>query len=171
MLINTLVGLFCTFISKQSIILSVGYKWSHCLNWFPSASSWVGQINSDSVAAQISTALVKVKSEETWLLDSWHRLHHTCRVRGRVGRCLYWCHFPMVAPICRSVQLPFIYLNLSAILVPSGLFSCRTQVSYHILVFYFTTKQGQQDWPNVSMTLVPRPIKPVASSAARVYYF
>jgi len=53
----------------------------------------------------------------TWLLDSWHRLHHACRVNGSVGRCLYWCHFPMVASIFSSVQLPFIYMNLSAILV------------------------------------------------------
>jgi len=59
MLIKTLVGLFCTFISKQLVILSVAYKWSHCLNCSPSASSRVDQINSDSLAAQISTALVK----------------------------------------------------------------------------------------------------------------
>src|SRR6218665_4050013 len=53
----------------------------------------------------------------------------------------YCCHFPMVAPICRSIQLPFIYLNLFPILVPSGRFSCRSQVSYHIFVcFYFTTR-------------------------------
>jgi len=55
---------------------------------------------------------------------------HVGLVGGRVERCLYWCHFPMVAPICSSVQLPFIYLNLSATLVPSGRFSCRSQVSY-----------------------------------------
>src|SRR6218665_913116 len=59
MLTNTLVGLFCTFISKQPIILSVDYTWSHCLNCFPSASSRVDQINSDSITAQISTALFK----------------------------------------------------------------------------------------------------------------
>src|SRR6218665_2048068 len=53
MLVNTLVCLFCTFLSKQVIILSVGYKWSNC---FPSASSRVDQINSDSLAVQISTA-------------------------------------------------------------------------------------------------------------------
>src|SRR6218665_4032420 len=46
----------------------------------------------------------------------------------------------MVAQICSSVQLPFIYLNLSAILVPSERFSCRSQVSYHTLIFYFTTR-------------------------------
>jgi len=34
MLVNTLVCLFCTFISKQPIILSVGYKWSYCFNCF-----------------------------------------------------------------------------------------------------------------------------------------
>src|SRR6218665_3935414 len=43
----------------------------------------------------------------------------------------------MVAPICSSVQLPFIYLNLSATLVPSSRFSCRSQVSYHTFVYYF----------------------------------
>jgi len=59
MLVNTIVCLFCTFLSKQFIILSVGYKWWHCLNCFLSASSRVDQINSDSLAAQISTALVK----------------------------------------------------------------------------------------------------------------
>src|SRR6218665_872149 len=97
----------------------------------------------------------------------------------------------MVAPICSSVQLPFIYLNLSAILVPSDRFSCRSHLWYHIFVFFTSLQeQGPQVWPNVSylehivsrrarrpisMTLVPRPIKPgyvtaVASSAARVYY-
>src|SRR6218665_3876512 len=105
----------------------------------------------------------------------------------------------MVVPVCSSVQLPFIYLNLSAILVPSGRFSCRSQVSCHILVYYFITRtratrlakrklpsrftsfrqvlsiaSRRTRRPN-SMTLVPTPIKPgsatvVASSAARVYY-
>src|SRR6218665_4003035 len=99
-----------------------------------------------------------------------------------------------VAPICSSVQLPFIYLNLSAILVPSGRFSCRNQVSYHILVYYFITRTrttrlakrkltsrfrqvlsivSRRTRRPISITLVP--IKPgsvnaVASSAARVYY-
>jgi len=59
MLVNTIVCLFCIFLSKELIILSVGYKWSHCLNCFPSASSLVDQINSDSLAAKISTALDK----------------------------------------------------------------------------------------------------------------
>jgi len=59
MLVNTAVCLFCTLLSKQFIILSVGHKWSHCLDCFPSASSRVDQINSDSLAAHISTALVK----------------------------------------------------------------------------------------------------------------
>src|SRR6218665_497207 len=53
---------------------------------------------------------------------------------------MYLCHFPMVAPICSSVQLPFIYLKLSAVLVPNGRFSCRCQVSYHIFVYYFITR-------------------------------
>jgi len=70
MLVNTLVGLFCTFISKQPSISSVGYKWSHCLNCFPSASSRVDQINSDSIAVQISTALVKrVKRHDCLTVD------------------------------------------------------------------------------------------------------
>src|SRR6218665_3755904 len=57
----------------------------------------------------------------------------------------------MVAPICSSVQLLFIYLNLSTILVPSGRFSCRSQVSYHIFVFFTSLlEQGPQGWPNVS---------------------
>jgi len=103
MLINILVGPFCTFISKQPIILSVDYKWSHCLNCFPSASSRVDQINSDSIAAQISTALFQ-------------------RVR--------WCDRLTVA-------IGYI-INLSAILVPSGLFSCRSQVSYHIFVSFIS---------------------------------
>ena len=131
------------------------------------------------------------ESEVIWSLDSWNRLHHTCRVSGRVVRWFYWCHFPMVAPICRSVQLPFIYLNLFPILVPSGRFSCRSQVSYHIFVcFYFTTRTrairlgkrkplsivSRRARRPISLTLgTPRPIKPgyvtaVASSAARVYY-
>src|SRR6218665_1001021 len=59
MLVNTLVGLFCTCISKQPNILGVDHKWSHCLNCFPSASNRVDQIYSDSIAAQISTALLK----------------------------------------------------------------------------------------------------------------
>ena len=139
MLINTTVGLCCTFISKQPIILSEGYKWSHCFNCFPSASSQVDQINLGSVVAQISTALVKrVTRYNRLTVDT---CYITCRVSGRVGRCLYWCHFPKIAPICSSVQLPFIYLNLSTILVHSGRFSCRSHVSYHIFVFfYFTTR-------------------------------
>jgi len=64
MLVNTLDCLFCTFLSKQLIILSVGYKWSNC---FPSASSRVGQINSDSHAVQFSTALVKRVKRHYWL--------------------------------------------------------------------------------------------------------
>src|SRR6218665_1923412 len=53
--------------------------------------------------------------------------------------------FPWYLPICTSVQLPFIYLNLSAILVPSGRFSCRSQVSYHIFVYYFIAKTRAGD--------------------------
>src|SRR6218665_4221451 len=46
----------------------------------------------------------------------------------------------MVPPICSSVQLPFIYLNLSVILITSGRFSCSRQVSYHTFVYYFITR-------------------------------
>ena len=75
MLVNTLVCLFCTFLSKQLNILSLGYKWSHCLNCFQSASSWVDQINSDFLVAQISTALVKrVKRYDCLTVDNC-RLH------------------------------------------------------------------------------------------------
>jgi len=42
--------------------------------------------------------------------------------------------------IVSSVQLPFICLNLSAILFRSGRFSCRSQVSCHVFVYYFITK-------------------------------
>jgi len=59
MLVKTIVYLFCTSLSKQFIILTVGYKWSHCLDCFPFASSRVDQINSDFLAAKISTAIVK----------------------------------------------------------------------------------------------------------------
>src|SRR6218665_3761686 len=78
MLVNTHIGLFCTFISKQPIILSVGYKRSHCLNCFPSASSSsrVDEINSDSVAAQISTALVeRVKRHDCLTVDIGYIIH------------------------------------------------------------------------------------------------
>jgi len=98
--------------------------------------------------------------------------------------------------ICSSVQLPFIYLNLSAILIPSGRFSCSSQVSYHIFVYYFITRiratgPANRKLPSrfrqvlsivsrrtrhpISMTLVPTETKTgsataVASSAARVCY-
>ena len=76
MLISTLAGLFCTFISKQPIILSVhvGYKWPYCLNCFPSASS--REIISDSLAAQISTALIKrVKRHDCLTVDIVYVIH------------------------------------------------------------------------------------------------
>src|SRR6218665_1606478 len=70
MLVNTIVCLVCTFLSKQFIILIVGYKWSHCLSCFPSASSWIEHINSDSLAVQISTGLVKrVKRHDCLTFD------------------------------------------------------------------------------------------------------
>src|SRR6218665_2262211 len=138
MLINTLVGLFCTFISKQLIILSVDYKWSHCLNCFPSASSRVDQINSDSLASQISTALVKSVKRHDYLTVDIH-----------VG---YIIHVGLMGG-SGDVQLPFIYLNLSAILVPSGRFSRKSQISYHIFVFFTSLlEQGPQGWPNVRYT-------------------
>src|SRR6218665_1496547 len=110
MLVNTLVCLyFCTFLSKQPIILSVAYKWSHYLNCFPSASSRVDQSNSDSLAAKISTALVKrVQRHDCLAVDIGYIIH--------VG--LMGVSGDVLAPICSSVQLSFIHLNLSAILVP-----------------------------------------------------
>ena len=142
MLVNIIVCLYCTFLSKQLSILSVGYTWSHSLNCVPSASSRVDQINSDSLAAQISIALVKrVKRLTAWHLNML-LYTCTCRVNGRVWRCLY---FPVVASICSSVQLSFIYLDLFGILVPSGRFSCRGQVSYIIFVYYFITRTSKRD--------------------------
>src|SRR6218665_3128135 len=102
----------------------------------------------------------------------------------------------MVAPICSLVQLPFIYLNLSATLIFISRFSCSNRVSYHIFVYYFITRirairLAKRKLPSgfrqvltivsrrtrhpFSMTLVPTQIKPgsvtaVASSAARVHY-
>jgi|SRR6218665_767496 len=68
--------LFCTFLSKQLIILTVGYKWAHCLNYFQSASGQVDQINSDSIAVQISTALVKrVKRNDCLTVDIGYIIH------------------------------------------------------------------------------------------------
>jgi len=75
MLVITLICLFCTFLSKQLIILSVhvGYKWSNC---FPSAFSQVDQINSDSLAVQISTTLVKrVKKHYLLTADIGYIIH------------------------------------------------------------------------------------------------
>src|SRR6218665_1955898 len=92
-------------------------------------------------------------------------------------------HFLMVAQIiCSSLQLSFIYLNLSEILIPSGRFSCSSQVSYHIFVYYFitrirTTRLAKRKLPTrfrqvlsiivsrrtrhpKSMTIVPTQIKP-----------
>src|SRR6218665_3945840 len=123
MLVNTLVCLFSTFLSKQLIILSVGYKWSHCLNCFQSASSQVDQINSDSLAVQISTTLVnRVKRHDYLTVDIGYIIH--VGLMGGSGEVY------RLATICSSVQLPFIYLNLSAILVS------RSQESYHIFVYY-----------------------------------
>jgi len=85
-------------------------------------------------------SVVKRVKRHDCMLYSWHRLLHTSQVNGMVWRCLYWCHFLIVAPICSSVLLPFIYLNLSAILIPSGRFSCKSQVSYHIIVYYCITR-------------------------------
>ena len=82
MLVNTLVSLFCTFLSKQLIILSVGSKWSHCLICFPSASSRVDQINSDSLAAQqistiahISTTYIGTRCGAQYQTKILHRLY------------------------------------------------------------------------------------------------
>ena len=86
MLVNTITCLFCTFLSKQFIILSVGYKWSHCLNCFPAASCLVDQINSDSLAAQISTALVKrVKRHDCLTFDKGYIIHVYVGLMGGSG--------------------------------------------------------------------------------------
>src|SRR6218665_2190018 len=54
----------------------VGYKLSHCLNCFPSGSSRVDQINSDCLAAQISTALIKiVKRHDCLTVDIGYIIH------------------------------------------------------------------------------------------------
>ena len=75
MLVNILVCLFCTFLTKQ-LFLSVGYEWSNCSNCFPSASSRVDEINSDSLAAQISTALVKrMKGQDCLTVDIGYIIH------------------------------------------------------------------------------------------------
>jgi len=93
MLVNTLVCLFCTFLSKQLIILSVGYEWSHCLNCFPSASSQVDQINSDSLAAQIYTALVKrVKRHDYLTVDIGYIIH--AGLMGELGNVYIDVTFP-----------------------------------------------------------------------------
>ena len=64
MLINTLVGIFCTFISKQPIILSV---YNGRIVWIVFVCLQPARINSDSLAAQISTALVKRVKRHDWL--------------------------------------------------------------------------------------------------------
>jgi len=84
MLAKTVVCLFCPFLSKQFIILSVGYKWLHCLNCFPSASSRVDQINSDSLEPQISTALVnRVKRNDCLTFDIGYFIHVHVGLMGR----------------------------------------------------------------------------------------
>src|SRR6218665_828108 len=95
MLVNTVICLFCTFLSKQFIILSVGYKWPHCLNCFPSASSRVDQINSDSLAAQISIALVKrVKRHDCLTFDIGYFIHAHARLMGGSGGVCIDVTFP-----------------------------------------------------------------------------
>src|SRR6218665_3622890 len=85
-----------------------------------------------------------------------------------------------------SVQLPFIYLNLSAILVPSVRFSCRSYVWYHTFYCFITrtraTRLAKRKLPSrfrqvlsivsrrtrcpISMTLVPTPIKPGSDTSS-----
>src|SRR6218665_3379219 len=102
------------------------------------------------------------------------------------------------SPNLQLISAPFhlVESGLSVILIPSGRFSCSSQVSYHIFVYYFITRKGatrlfKRKLPSrfrqvlsivsrrarhpISMTLVLTEIKPgsvtaVASSAARVYY-
>jgi len=52
-----------------------------------------------------------------------------------------------------SVQLPFVYFNVSTILVPSGLVAdLAGGARYHIISLFNTSllEQGPQIWPNVS---------------------
>ena len=109
---------------------------------FPSASSRVDQINSDSLAAQNSTALVKrVKRHDCLPFDIGYFIHvHVGLMEGAGDVYIDVTFSHDIAPICSSIQLPFIYLNLSTILVPSSRFICRSQVSYHIFVYYFITR-------------------------------
>jgi len=56
------------------------------LNFFPSASSQVDQINSDSLAAQISTALVKsVKRHDCLTFDIGYFIHVHIGLMGGDG--------------------------------------------------------------------------------------
>jgi len=90
MLANTIVSLVCTFQSKQFIILSVGYVWSHCLNCFPSASSRVDQINS-----QISTALVeRVTRHDCFTFDIGYFTHVHAGLMGGDGDVYIDVTFP-----------------------------------------------------------------------------
>src|SRR6218665_2439449 len=73
----------------------------------------------------------------------------------------------MVAPICSSVQLPYIYLNLSTILVPSGRFNCRSQVSYHILVYYFITRTRTTRLANRKLPSLFRQVLSIVSRRMR----
>src|SRR6218665_2053015 len=131
MLANTLLCLFCTFLPNQLIILSVGYKLSHCLNCFPSAFSRVDQINSDSLSARISTVLVKrVKRQDCLTVDMGYIIHFGL-MRG-LG--------DVYSP---NLQLSSAVFHLfESVRNPSstGRFSYKSQVSYHIFVYYFITR-------------------------------
>src|SRR6218665_812608 len=99
MLVNTLVCLFCTFLSKQPIILRVGYIRSHFFNCFPSASCRVDQINLDSLAAQMPTALVKrVKRHDCLTVDIGYIIH--VELMGGSGDVYINVTFP-----CPNLQL------------------------------------------------------------------
>ena len=56
----------------------------------------------------------------------------------------------MVAPICSSVQLPLVYLNLSAIIVPVA--NLAVGARYRIISSFFTSllELEPQGWLNVS---------------------
>src|SRR6218665_3110184 len=53
---------------------------------------------------------------------------------------------------------------MSAILVPSGRFSCRNQVSYHISVYYFITRTRAT---TLAKPKLPSPFRQVLSIGSR----
>src|SRR6218665_1247355 len=116
-----------------------------------------GRINSDSLAAQISTALVKrVKRHDCLTADIGYIIH----VEFWEVRAMYiLMSLSHGSPNLQLGSAAFhIYLNLSAILVPSGRFSCRSQVSYHIFVFllHYKNKGHKVGQAKATLSIVSR---------------